>query len=172
MSSLSFPPINLARRYGYRLPDVYAEFVKTLSIMMTFGLASPVVALVGCLALLSRCLFLSYLAVRWRRREGARTADEKMTDAQAIPFSCFVMVTMVSALFFFTAALLSDEGGRGVHWKVVVVCILVLGVGIVVQAVVLGLRGWNNLDCRCGFKQKGEVHQSLRGAGESNSSSI
>ncbi|GMI20254.1 hypothetical protein TeGR_g8291 [Tetraparma gracilis] len=124
-------PLYRNDRFGRYLPFAYANLVKTTALILTFGLAAPLTAWVGCLGLLARWLTMSYLAERWRRKE-----DEEgglVTDAQGLPFRCVVLVVACVLAFFGTAAVLSGVGGEASAWT---------WVGLGAMAGVLGAQTW------------------------------
>ena len=118
-------------KYGRELPYTYANLVKNISLIFTFGLASPLAAWIGCIGILFRWLALSFLAERYNKiTEGKNNVK---TDAQGIPFRCIVLVVFCNVGFFATAALLAgfhldfDDG-------------LLIGVFLVVMVVALVLQ--------------------------------
>ncbi|GMI26253.1 hypothetical protein TeGR_g351 [Tetraparma gracilis] len=124
-------PLYRKDRFGRDLPFAYANLVKTTALILTFGLAAPLTAWVGCLGLLARWLTLSYLAERWRRKEDE--GGGLVTDAQGLPFRCVVLVVVCVLAFFGTAAVLSGVGGEASAWT---------WVGLGAMAGLLGAQTW------------------------------
>ncbi|GMH48450.1 hypothetical protein TL16_g00291 [Triparma laevis f. inornata] len=70
--------------YGEVLPYTYANLVKNIALVFTFGLVSSATAWIGCLGILFRWLALSFLAERYEKKMEERGEDESETDAQGI----------------------------------------------------------------------------------------
>ena len=104
-------------KLGRYLAFTYANLVKNVALIFTFGLASPLTAWIGCLGMLCRWLALSFLAERFNEKKKLKGEDSIRTDAQSIPFRCIVLVVICNIGFFSTAAILSgisvdgDNGG-------------------------------------------------------------
>ena len=91
--------------------------------ILTFGIAAPPLAWVGCVGVFIRWLTLSYLAERFENKLKERGEPQVKTDAQGVPFRCVLLVAFSSALFVgFTAiwhwarVLIgedTDGGGKG-----------------------------------------------------------
>ena len=73
-------------KYGRELPFIYANLVKNIALIFTFGLASPLTAWIGSVGILFRWLALSFLAERFEEKVKERGAQVIKTDAQGIPF--------------------------------------------------------------------------------------
>lgn len=78
--------------------------MKNISLIFTFGLASPLVGWIGCVGLLCRWLALFFLAERFEEKT---KGEEVKTDAEGIPFRCIVLVVFCNIGFFGTAAILA-----------------------------------------------------------------
>ena len=60
-------------KYGEDLPYTYANLIKNISLIFTFGLASTSTAGIGCLGIFCRWLALSFLAKRYdNKKQGQR----------------------------------------------------------------------------------------------------
>ncbi|GMH74141.1 hypothetical protein TL16_g06381 [Triparma laevis f. inornata] len=115
-------------KYGQELPYTYANLVKNVALIFTFGLACSVTAWIGCIGILFRWLALSFLAERYKKKTEGK---EVKTDAQSIPFRCIVLLVVICNIGFFgTAALMAgvnvgeDERGGGV-WTIVFLAVMV-----------------------------------------------
>ena len=98
---------------GRDLAKVYAELTKTLAIALTFGLASPVICFVACVGICCRAYTLRYLVRKWDKRVANGEVEEKMTEGQALPWSCVKFILGSTVVFFSVAAILSGVGESG-----------------------------------------------------------
>ncbi|GMH50697.1 hypothetical protein TrLO_g9562 [Triparma laevis f. longispina] len=120
-----------AVKYGHEIPYTYANLIKNLALIFTFGLASSFTAWIGCIGILFRWLALSFLAKRYQKKMEERGEQESETDAQGIPFRCIVLVVICNFGFFATLALLAgvtvgeeEKGGGG--WTVVFSAVMIV----------------------------------------------
>ena len=90
--------------------SVYSDFVATLGAIMTFGLASPLIAFAGVLGIVTKGLVLSMLAERWDEKVRAEETREVATDTQGMPFRCVMLLVFCSFAFFGMAALIGGVG--------------------------------------------------------------
>ena len=104
-------------KQGRDLASIYAETIKDMGVMLTFGLAFPLIALVGAIGICIRAITLSYLVELWGARAKRGEVEMKTTDAQGIPFRCVGLVVFTTLGFFGTAAIVSglnvESGGGG-----------------------------------------------------------
>ncbi|GMH85663.1 hypothetical protein TrST_g3624 [Triparma strigata] len=86
-------------KYGRELPFIYANLVKNIALIFTFGGA------------------LSFLAERFEEKVKERGAQVIKTDAQGILFRCIVLVVICNVGFFGAAAIIAginvEEGEAG-----------------------------------------------------------
>ncbi|GMI14789.1 hypothetical protein TrVE_jg8997 [Triparma verrucosa] len=86
-------------KYGRELPFIYANLVKNIALIFTFGGA------------------LSFLAERFEEKVKERGTQVIKTDAQGIPFRCIVLVVICNVGFFGAAAIIAginvEEGEAG-----------------------------------------------------------
>ncbi|GMI01481.1 hypothetical protein TrLO_g4932 [Triparma laevis f. longispina] len=129
-------------KYGHVLPFVYANFIKNVCLIFTFGLASPLVAWIGCGGLLCWWLAFSFIAERWEAKSEERAKNgqaEIKSDAQGIPFRCIVLVVVCNMGFIAAASLLaqvdSDED-KVTGWPVVLLVVML--VSLCSQMIYLG----------------------------------
>ena len=127
-------------RYGRELPYTYANLVKNISLIFTFGLASPITAWIGCIGIMCRWLTLSFLAERYEKKMKQKGQEPAKTDAQGIPFRCIMLIVFCNFGFFSTAAIISgvdveeDEKGGGA-WTPVFLCLMIIS--LITQMVLL-----------------------------------
>jgi uncharacterized membrane protein len=120
------------QKFGRYLPYTYANLVKNIALIFTFGLASPFTALMGSIGLLCRLLALSFLAKRFMEKRRAHGEDAIATDAQGIPFRCVILVVICNIGFFGTAASISgldkvgSVGGNQKGWALAFLVVMVV----------------------------------------------
>jgi len=109
---------------GRDLAKVYAELTKTLAIALTFGLASPVICFVACVGICCRAYTLRYLVRKWDKRVASGEVEEKMTEGQALPWSCVKFILGSTVVFFSVAAILSGVGESGGDERAIIFTLL------------------------------------------------
>ncbi|GMI14849.1 hypothetical protein TrLO_g12324 [Triparma laevis f. longispina] len=129
-------------KYGRELPYTYANLVKNIALIFTFGLASSITAWIGCIGILFRWLALSFLAERHENKTGGKY---ERTDAQGIPLRSIVLVVVCNIGFFGTAATLArifmdTFAADGGVWTPVFLVFMVLALWS--QLMVLPYGGW------------------------------
>lgn len=98
--STAEPTTEDAYKKGTCLPYTYANLVKNIALVFTFGMASPLMAWIGCVGIFCGWLALSFLAERFENRRKRRGEEEIKTDAQGVPFRCIVLVVCTNIGFF------------------------------------------------------------------------
>lgn len=123
------------------LPYTYVNLVKNISLVFTFGLASPLTAWIGGTGIICRWLALSFLAERFEQKRKARGEEEITTDAQGIPFRCIILVVIYNIGFFATALLLAGINVEGV-WSTLLF-LSIMGGSLVSYMVYLAKMDWD-----------------------------